>query len=127
MGDEATKNSEVVPGSPSSASPHEIRDELNQLVLADLLGPFDGDDEEVDETRVSDRYLLGMLSPRCQAVVREEDEELANAGPDSPGEGSSESTTAPAETMFPSSMGLTFTVAAGEASIQRWLVVFHQP
>ncbi len=101
----------------TTASPHEIRDELNELVLADLLGPCDGKHEEVDETRVSDRYLLGMLAPRSQTVAMEEDEELANAGPDSPGEGSSESTTAPAETMFPSSMGLTFTVAARVESI----------
>lgn len=118
MSDEATNDPEVEPHSYDSASPHEIRDELNELVLADLLGPFDGEDEEVDETRVSDRYLLGMLAPRRQAVAMEEDEELANAGPDSPGEGSSESTTAPAETMFPSSMGLTFTVASGVDSIR---------
>ncbi|MDC1295005.1 DISARM system helicase DrmA [Myxococcota bacterium] len=118
---ESTNDLEVAEASSSSAPPHEIRDELNKLVLADLLGPFGGEDEEVDETRVSDRYLLGMLAPRRQKVAMEEDEELANAGPNSPGEGSTESTTAPAESMFPSSMGMTFTVAAGVDSIQAQL------
>lgn len=118
VGDRKHENAERVVLATATASPHEIRDELNELVLDDLLGPCDGEDEEVDETRVSDRYLLGMLAPRRQTVAMEEDEELANAGPDAPGEGSSESTTAPAETMFPSSMGLTFTVASGVHSIR---------
>jgi hypothetical protein len=118
MSDMARTRSEESGSSSATTAPHEIRDELNLLVLSDLLGPCDGAEEEVDEPRVSDRYLLGMLAPRRQTVPMEEDEELANAGPDSPGEGSAESTTAPAETLFPSSMGLTFTVAAGVESIR---------
>lgn len=43
-----------------------IRDKLESLVLADLLGPAGGPEEEVDERRVSERYLVGMLAPRKQ-------------------------------------------------------------
>ena len=44
-------------------SHYQIRAELEQAVLADLLGPAGGEYEEVDEARVSDRYLVGLLAP----------------------------------------------------------------
>ena len=108
------EQNEAEPAAATQPPVAQIRDEINELVLADLLGPCDGEEEEVDEVRVSDRYLLGMLAPLRQTVAQEEDEDLADAGPGSGEEGATEKTTAVAETMFPSSMGLTFTVT-GEA------------
>ncbi len=54
-----------------------LRDELERLVLQDLLGPAAGAEEEVDETNVRDRYLVGMLAPRDQQMAPEEMDELA--------------------------------------------------
>jgi len=44
---------------PDSAA---IRDELQRLVLADLLGPLNGEEEEFRE-EPTDRYILGRLAP----------------------------------------------------------------
>jgi hypothetical protein len=59
---------------PSAAT---LRDELERLVLQDLLGPAGGPEEEVDETNVRDRYLVGMLAPRDQQMAPEEMDALA--------------------------------------------------
>ncbi len=45
-------------------SQHQIRDELERLIVADLLGPAGGPEEEVAERQVSERYATGMLAPR---------------------------------------------------------------
>ena len=116
MNDVATQASEV-------RSPFEIRRELVELILKDLLGPFGGDEEELQETWVSDRYVLGMLAPRNRMMSRETEDELADGGSGSVDEGSAEPTTSPAETTMPSSMGLTFTVAGttkGVSITARW-------
>jgi hypothetical protein len=49
-------------------SQYKIRDELEQLVVADLLGPAGGPEEEVAERQVSERYVTGMLAPRRQRL-----------------------------------------------------------
>jgi len=125
------------------ASPFEIRQKLEEKVLKDLLGPAGGEYEEIDEGRVSDRYLVGLLAPlhrrqRQDAAVAdldrpEEDstsrfgsvdqqpaelDELAVAGSDSAEDGQSETENAIAETMFPSSMGLTFCVCGKAKALQ---------
>ncbi len=58
-------------------SPSAMRDELERLVLLDLFGPAGGPQEEVDESSVRDRYLVGMLAPRDQQILPEELDELA--------------------------------------------------
>jgi len=88
----------------------QIREELQQLVLADLLGPAGGPDEEVDEDRVRERYLVGALAPCRQAVGGGEDDAFAVAGDDTPEEGVPEPDTVGPDTMFPSSLGLSFFV-----------------
>ena len=45
-------------------SPTRLRAKLEQMVIADLLGPAGGPDEEVVERTVRDRYLVGVLAPR---------------------------------------------------------------
>jgi hypothetical protein len=48
-------------------SPRELRDEVEQLVRDDLVGPLGGEREELGtETRPIDRYLLGLLAPRME-------------------------------------------------------------
>ena len=59
---EANADAKAVKGPPPTAV--RLREELTKLVVADLLGPKGGDEEEVDESRVSDRYVLGMLAPK---------------------------------------------------------------
>src|SRR5271157_6485 len=43
-------------------SPTKIREELEQMVLKDLLGPVGGPEEEIDEPSVRDRYLVSPLT-----------------------------------------------------------------
>ena len=50
----------------SIPSPTRIREELEQMVLKDLLGPVGGPEEEIDEPSVRDRYLVGMLALKMQ-------------------------------------------------------------
>ena len=47
----------------TSPSPHQLRAELEAMVLGDLLGPAGGEDEELTERTVRDRYLVGVLAP----------------------------------------------------------------
>ena len=94
---------------PPSAT--EIRDELERTVIADLLGPAGGPEEEVAERRVSERYLVGMLAPSRVALVPEEFDELAVGGEGTAEEGTAETSAPQASTMFPSSFGMSFSVS----------------
>jgi hypothetical protein len=49
---------------PPAPSPSQLRAFLEQKVIADLLGPAGGHDEEVVERAVRDRYVVGVLAPR---------------------------------------------------------------
>lgn len=91
-------------------SPKTIRAELERLVLLDLLGPAGGPEEEIAESSVRDRYLVGMLAPRQQQIAPEEQDDLNQSGEDAPDDGPIDQGAAQAPTMFPSSFGLTFTV-----------------
>jgi hypothetical protein len=99
-------------------SPTELRDELERMVLADLLGPAGGPEEEVDERNVSDRYLVGMLAPQRRRIRPEEQDELAVAGEDAPDDGPSDTSVPQAVTFFPSSHGLTCCVAGETTSLR---------
>lgn len=103
-------------------SANQIRSELQDLILRDLLGPAGGEEEIIDESYVRDRYILGLLAPRGQSVIPEEEEDLAFTDGDGE-EGTVEPTTIRNSTLLPSSMGLTFTVDASATAIQikaRW-------
>src|SRR5882724_6608897 len=87
-----------------------LRGRLNALVTRDLLGPANGPDEEVaNPSRVSDRYVVGMLAPqkRASELDPSTDEELAAGGAGTSEDGASEPQRAPIESTFPSSFGLT--------------------
>src|SRR5438045_4521609 len=99
-------------------SPFEIRDELEQLVLNDLHGPAGGPEEEVNEDRVSERYLVGLLAPRRQHLAPEQADELAAAGEGAEEDGGVDVGALQVGTLFPSSLGMSFCVS-GEAQALR--------
>jgi len=113
---------------------HEIRAELEAMVLGDLLGPSGGPDEELTERNVRDRYIVGVLAPsRCSTkkewsedALAEEDEtdqvplipdELAEGGRDSADDGTTDKDTPIATGHLPSSLGMTFCVDASASSL----------
>lgn len=91
----------------AAPSQGEIRDELHRLMLADLLGPAGGEQEEVDERRVSERYLVGMLAPQHATADPERSDALAVEGQPQAEEGEAEPDAPPNPTLLPSAMGLT--------------------
>ena len=99
-------------------APSTIRDELEKLVLADLHGPAGGPEEEVDEASMSERYLVGMLAPRRRPVGPELFDELSVGGKGTDEEGKADISAPQAETLIPSSFGMTFAVAADAAAIK---------
>lgn len=112
--------SNILQGIPS---PMKIRDELEAMVLADLLGPVGGPTEEIVEPKVGDRYLVGMLAPKRQELSPEEFDELAQGGSGTVEEGTTDYSAPPAKTMFPSSFGLTFCVEPEATALRitaRW-------
>ncbi|MBE9111301.1 helicase, partial [Nodosilinea sp. LEGE 07298] len=125
-----------------TATSFEIRQQLEERILKDLLGPAGGEYEEIDEGRVSDRYLVGLVAPlhrrkRQDAATTatdsaqdltgrpgtvdegpEQRDGLPIAGNDTAEDGSTEAGNAVAESMFPSSLGLTFCVSGEAKTIQ---------
>ena len=109
----------------SIPSPMKIREELEQMVVNDLLGPAGGPDEELVERNVRDRYLVGVLAPRRKAgdqgqpptaeAEAEEDtplipDELSEGGADSTDDGNTDLGVPVPRANMPSSFGLTFCV-----------------
>ena len=109
------------------ATPREIREKLVTMIYKDLLGPVHGDQEEVNESSLTERYLVGAIAPRkrnTKAVssdqigdetdlTQEEDpaqqDNLAIAGKKNSDDGDTEES-APPSSLFPSSIGLSFCV-----------------
>src|SRR5688500_12340452 len=95
----------------SVPSAYDIRTKLESAIVNDLLGPAGGAEEEVFEQNVTDRYLVGMLAPKQTTFeVQESDDDYALAGDDTAQDGKVETDVPIAQTMFPSSMGMTFSV-----------------
>ena len=92
--------------------PAELRDMLEAAVLRDILGPAAGEDEEIHERSVHDRYFVGMLAPRRLRVEPEQIDPLEVETSGGNEDGMGDASTPPPMTMFPSSMGLSFCVAA---------------
>ncbi|MFB2835704.1 hypothetical protein [Floridanema evergladense] len=116
------------PPQPSILPPqsyYQIRAELEQAVLDDLLGPAGGEYEEIDEMRVSDRYLVGLVAPTQRQITPEEREEtpeqmdeLAVSGSGTLEEGTTENNIPLADKMFPSALGMTFCVEGNAKAIK---------
>jgi hypothetical protein len=103
--------------------PRELRDALENALIRDLLGPAGGPDEVIDERRVRDRYLVGLVAPKDRRSTNDEPQdafEVASAGDD---EGPSDAGNAPPEVMFPASIGLSFAVTRSAQRVRvtaRW-------
>lgn len=98
----------------ATATPSDLRNELSDMVVRDLLGPAGGPDEELNqyEDHAYQRYLVGMLAPKGKEVDAGQQDELATGDGDEGEEGAPESGVPAGNTYFPSSMGLSFVVAA---------------
>jgi hypothetical protein len=91
----------------------ELRAQLEARVLAELLGPVEGEQEEIERLRPRERYLVGILAPRRLRIKREEVDTLGAGGADDSDDGGDEDEGLSADTMFPSSIGISFCVSPG--------------
>ena len=96
-------------------SPLQLRAELDKLVRQDLLGPAGGEREEIEERNVRGRYVVGMLAPKGQSVIPDDEDPLAVDGTSDGQDGQADTAVPQTASMLPSSIGLTFTVT-GEAT-----------
>lgn len=108
----------------STPSPMQLRATLEEMVIADLLGPAGGPDEEIDERNVRDRYLVGVLAPRRQPQEpqgkRDDDDEdeevpaipdeLSEGGADTVDDGNTDKDVPIVKAHLPSSFGMSFCV-----------------
>jgi hypothetical protein len=94
-----------------SPSAPRVRGELDRLVRLELQGPAGGPDEEVDESSIKDRYLVGMLAPRDAEVGADQDDDLAVNERSADENNDSDRSGIRKGTMFPSSLGISFVVA----------------
>jgi len=113
-------------------SQHQLRAELETMVLGDLLGPAGGESEELTERTVRDRYLVGVLAPSRSAntaakpaAEEEEDEEiplipdeLSEGGRDTADDGKTDADTPVTQAHLPSSFGMSFCVDGEAKSIK---------
>lgn len=98
-------------GSPPLAAPapEQLRDELERLIVADLLGPAGGEDETLPGVeRVRDRYLVGMIAPL--GTIAAGPERMDDSGSASDSEGGDGDPLAASPSLFQSSIGLSFAV-----------------
>jgi hypothetical protein len=111
-------------------SGRELRDDLEQLIRDDLIGPIGGDEEELHDPPV-DKYLLGLIAPRFTpgqstrpATEDDEDPIAADAQPEDPlanssvsadsgWEGTPEERPPAVDQLVPSAFGLTFCLDPG--------------
>jgi hypothetical protein len=56
-------------------SPLQLRAELERLALNDLLGPAGGPTEIVEEQNVRKRYIVGLLAPKGQTTLPDDDDD----------------------------------------------------
>ncbi len=117
----------------------QLREELEQLIRDDLIGPAGGPEEELEEAPI-DRYLLGLLAPQFRpgsvpsappssedveldddfvAAEQLPEDDLADGGStaDEGEEGRAEDRPPAVEQLVPSSFGLTFAVDADCAEV----------
>jgi hypothetical protein len=101
------------------ASPAGVRDALHRLVALDLLGPACGPDEELLYDAPKTRYVVGTLAPKNDDFDPiGQDDSLDGAGEEGASEGAPEDSGVVSDTLFASSIGLTFGVAPGVEAIR---------
>ena len=101
-----------------------LRQEFEDLIRRDLLGPAGGEQETITEQSVRNRYLLGMLAPlKMTEVDAEPFEELADSSEDNAEEGTAEPSTPAKRGVAPSTFGLSFCLDLTEIAFEteaRW-------
>jgi hypothetical protein len=112
-------------------SQHQIRAEIEAMVMGDLLGPAGGESEELTENDLRDRYLVGVLAPgrapdiSPKSTEKEEEneeeeenpiipDELPEGGSDTADDGTTDANIPVVQAHLPSSLGMSFCVD-GEA------------
>ena len=95
--------------------PAERRDELEQLIVGDLLGPAGGDHETLPgKIRVRERYITGMVAPKQTIAATPErktsSNQIAGAGESGDDTGIDDTTAVAVVDLFPSSIGLSCTL-----------------
>lgn len=104
-------------------SPAAMRDELEDLVLRDLLGPAGGAEEEVSDSRLRERYLVGLLAPDESQVPPEEQESSGTAEEGTEEQGPIDTDSSQTISLSPSTLGLSFCVSLQASELQltaRW-------
>ena len=87
-----------------------IRRQLHAAVADDLLGPAEGPHEEIVDSSVRSRYLVGQLAPMNLVLEPDDQDELPKEGTTVNDDGESEEDRLQSESLMPSSIGLTFAV-----------------
>ncbi len=119
--DEAQQPLLDVPQTFPDATSYQVRDELEDLIGRDLLGPWDGEQEEFRPGAMGprERYLVGMLGPKQRPRTEKRDSsEVHDVDAAVQGDGSEAElpevvTPQNLGKMWASSMGLSFAVAEG--------------
>src|ERR1035438_7182174 len=115
----------------STMSTAPLRQELEDLIRRDLLGPAGGEQETITEQSVRNRYLLGMLAPLKVIEVDEEPfDELADGSEDNAEEGTAEPSTPAKRGVAPSTFGLSFCLGLAETTFDaeaRWGQYLREP
>ncbi|MBY4382619.1 helicase [Rhodococcus fascians] len=113
---------------------YRFREDMVDALVADLVGPADGDREHVGEAPLS-RYVIGALWPRASDDDDDINESMQNSsaepdGAEADSEGADDGNpVAQALARFPSSMGMTFSVraSAGHVVIASSAARYEQP
>lgn len=101
-------------------TPSQLRAELEELIVRDLVGPIWGEDERIPgNERVSEWYALGMLAPRNTVGTDRERDNSAEGtgGEEESGDDEPEERIA-AKMLLPSSFGLSFALAPGTERVR---------
>ncbi len=124
MSDATPENTSTPPGKlfDPAPSPAVLRAELEELIIGDLHGPAGGELEQLPgRGRVSERYITGLLAPKQSLAIdperRERSEGVAANSSASDDSGSDDTETAAKPSLFPSSIGVSFTVADGTTEL----------
>ncbi|BCL80113.1 helicase [Ktedonobacteria bacterium brp13] len=99
-------------------TPAALRDELEGMVIRDLLGPAGGADEEVEDDRVRDRYLVGLVAPNDAQIAAEELDSTGTIEEGSEDSGVTDTDASQTTSLSPSSIGMSFCVNLQASHIQ---------
>ncbi|WP_329092259.1 DISARM system helicase DrmA [Streptosporangium sp. NBC_01469] len=94
-----------------------IRDELEELVVHDLHGPF-GDEGEEFKERPTDRYILGRLAPDGELIEPDLMDDAADTDGADVGEDEAEPSVLTVASMMPSALGCTVFVDGDTAELK---------